>query len=63
MAIPTPTGTDLQIGTDSNFNTIINTDDGTYRTSQHFEKGELPYGQTLYARVRHKSAETGVSNW
>lgn len=63
MAIPTPTGTDLQISTGSNFNTIVNTDDGTYRTSQHFAKGELPYGQTLYARVRHKSAETGVSNW
>ena len=63
MPTPTPTGTDLQISTDASFTKIVNTDDGTYRTSQRFEKDALPYGQTLYARVRHKSAETGESNW
>ena len=63
MPTPTPTGTDLQISTDPSFSKIVNTDDGTYRTSQRFEKDALPYGQTLYARVRHKSAETGGSNW
>ena len=63
MPTPTPTGTDLQISTDPSFTKIVNTDDGTYRTSQRFEKDALPYGQTLYARVRHKSAETGDSNW
>ena len=63
MPTPTPTGTDLQIASDAAFKTIVNTDDGTYRTKQHFDKDVLPYGKTLYARVRHKSAETGESNW
>ena len=63
MPTVTPTGTDLQISTDAGFSKIINTDSGTYRTTQHFNKDELPYGQSLYARVRHKSNETGVSDW
>ena len=63
MAVPTPLGTTLQIATDSAFSNIVNTDDGTYRTSQAFAAGDLPYGQDLYARVKHTSAETGNSNW
>ena len=60
----TPSGTELQIATDENFTTIINTEDsGEYRTSQSFAKEELPFGRTLYARVRHISKETGASNW
>ena len=60
----TPTGTTLQIATDEAFSTIINTDDsGTYRTSQAFAAGDLPYGQDLFARVKHTSAETGDSAW
>ena len=64
MPAPTPSGTDLQIATDAAFKNVVNaSDSGAYRISQRFEKGELPYGQTLYARVRHKSDSTGTSNW
>lgn len=64
MAITvTPTGTDLQISTDSSFSSLANTDSGTYRTAQSFVKDELPYGVTLYARVRHTSSEAGTSAW
>ena len=60
----TPTGTNLQIASDSAFKTILNSgDDGTYRTTQSFAPGDLPYGQTLYARARHTAQETGVSAW
>ena len=63
MSPPLPHGTELQIATDKAFSNIVNaSDSGAYRTSQHFNKGELPYGQTLYARVRHKTS-TAESSW
>ena len=57
------TGTDLQIATDILFNTVVNTDDGTYRVTDHLEPGSLPYGVTLWARARHVSEETGAGPW
>ena len=65
MAITfTPTGTNLQISSDSEFNTLLNNDDsGEYRTSQTFARDSLPYGVDLYARVRHIAAETGAGKW
>ena len=64
MAAPTPTGTELQISTDSGFNTLVNTTTSTtYRVSDSFVKDDLPYGETLYARVRHNSSELGYSKW
>lgn len=59
----TPTGTQLQIATDADFTDIVNTDSGSYRTSQAFVKGDLPFGVDLYARVRHVGAETGTGRW
>ena len=65
MAIEiTPTGTNLQIALDEQFDEILNTEDnGTYRLEQAFIQDELPFGKTLYARVRHNAEETGYSKW
>ena len=65
MAIEiTPTGTNLQIALDEKFGEILNTEDnGTYRLEQAFIQDELPFGKTLYARVRHNAEETGYSKW
>lgn len=59
----TPLTTDLQIAEDTTFATLLNTDDGSYREEQAFGKKELPFGKTLYARVRHSSKEYGYSKW
>ena len=63
MAEVTPTGTDLQISTDSAFNTIVLNETGPYMTARAFASGALPYGVDLYARVRHNHPYTGVTNW
>ena len=63
MADITPTGTDIQISTDSAFSTIVMNDTGAYRTTKSFVKGTLPYGVDLYARVRHAHPFTGSTNW
>lgn len=65
MAAPdlTPTSTNLQISTDSGFVNIVNKDSGVYRTRETFGEGSLPYGVSLYARVRHTSQPTGTSEW
>src|SRR5574344_2087749 len=63
MADITPTGTDIQISTDSAFSTIVLNDSGAYRTTKSFTKGTLPYGVDLYARVRHAHPSTGTTNW
>ena len=60
---PTATGTNLQISTDAQFSNIVNEDDGTYRTTQPFSRGALPYNKTLYCRVRHSSDVGGISKW
>ena len=60
----TPTGTELQIATDSLFTNVVNnTTQTNYRTSQSFVKGDLPFGVNLYARVRHIAQQTGYSKW
>lgn len=58
-----PIGTNLQISTDGAFYNIINNDDGTYRVKQHFNYGDLPFWQVLYARVQHVLEEHGTSSW
>lgn len=58
-----PTGTHLQIATDAAFKTLVVNDDGAYRTSKAFKKGDLPYGVDLFARVAHTHPNTGKSNW
>ena len=58
-----PSSTQLQIATDSSFSNLLVNNDSTYRTSQSFAKGALPYATTLYARVRHRHATTGDSAW
>jgi hypothetical protein len=63
MAEVTPTGTDIQISTDSAFSTIVLNDSGPYRAVRAFSKGELPYGVSLFARVRHKHPYTGNTPW
>ena len=64
MNTPTGSGTTLQISTDNAFVDIINDNEGDiYRTSQTFAKDDLPYGVTLYARVRHASLALGNSKW
>ncbi len=60
----TPSTTDLQISTDDKFKVILNDQSVTeYREQQHIAKDELPYGKTLYARVRHSVEECGYSKW
>ena len=63
MADITPTGTDIQISTDSAFNTIVMNETGPYKTTRVFAQGALPYGVDLYARVRHSHPFTGATNW
>ena len=55
--------TEIQIATDSVFSTIVSDDSGPYRTSKAFVKGDLPYGVTLFARMRHTHASWGNSPW
>ena len=63
MADITPTGTDIQISTDSAFNTVVMNETGPYKTTRVFAQGALPYGVDLYARVRHSHPFTGATNW
>ena len=63
MSTPTPRGTELQISTDSAFSEIINTSTTEYRTSESFAANDLPYGELLYARVRHQANALGYSKW
>lgn len=63
METITATGTDLQIATDINFNTIVNNDDGSLRKSQAFTNGDLPFGVNLYTRVRYVTDTIGESSW
>ena len=63
MPTTNPTGTDIQVATDSSFSDIVVDDSGAYRTSRDFVQDELPYGVDLYIRARHKHPETGTSAW
>ena len=63
MAEVTPTGTDIQISTDSAFSTIVLNDSGPYKTTRQFVKGNLPYGVDLYAKARHDHPQTGKTPW
>ena len=63
MATVDPSGTALQISTDSAFGTLVLDETTAYRTSRSFVKGDLPYGVQLYARVRHNHPNTGWSKW
>jgi hypothetical protein len=63
MANTPATSTDIQIATDSVFSDVVVNDSGAYRTTRSFVKGDLPYGVTLFARVRHGNDTAGNSDW
>ena len=68
MPTPQATKTEWQIASDSAFSTLVLTSSSsgyntTYKTSITFAKNVLPYGQALYARVRHTGDTSGVSAW
>ena len=51
--MPTPTTTDIQIATDTSFNTLSINETKPYCTTRTFTPEELPHGVDLYMRVRH----------
>ena len=63
MAKVLPTGTDIQIATDAAFQSVVIDDEGTYRVTKGFTRGDLPYGVNLYARVRHTHPQAGTTYW
>ena len=63
MADVSASGTDIQIATDSNFSDCVISRNVGYRVSEDILSDALPYGVNLYARVRHRHPETGISNW
>lgn len=63
MADISASGTDIQIATDASFHTCLVDESREFCGSRFFNQAELPYGVDLYARVRHKHTQTGVSNW
>lgn len=62
----TPTGTQLQIATDSGFQSIVVDKSGGYSTTVQVSESDFsvaqPAGTTLYSRVKH-IADTGASEW
>src|SRR5574344_886770 len=58
-----PNGTDIQIATDSNFSNFVISQHAEYCISKDIQSDALPYGVNLYARVRHRHPDTGISNW
>lgn len=63
MAKFTANGTELQVATDIDFENVVNEDDGSYRLSHTFTKEDLPYGVSLFTRVRYKSDDLGETDW
>ena len=58
--MPTPTTTDIQISTDTSFNTLSINETKPYCTTRTFIPDELPRGVDLYMRVRHHTDDTAM---
>ena len=58
--MPTPTTTDIQIATDTDFNTLSINETKPYCTTRTFIPDELPRGVDLYMRVRHHTDDTSM---
>ena len=58
--MPTPTTTDIQISTDTSFNTLSINETKPYCTTRAFTPEELPHGVDLYMRVRHHTDDTSM---
>ena len=56
----TPTTTDIQIATDTDFNTLSIDETKPYCTTRTFTPDELPRGVDLYMRVRHHTDDTAM---
>ena len=58
--MPTPTTTDIQIATDTNFSTLSINETKPYCTTRTFTPEELPHGVDLYMRVRHHTDNSSM---
>ena len=58
--MPTPTTTDIQIATDTSFNTLSINETKPYCTTRTFAPEELPHGVDLYMRVRHHTDDASI---
>ena len=58
--MPTPTTTDIQIATDTSFNTLSINETKPYCTTRTFTPEELPHGVDLYMRVRHHTNDASM---
>ena len=58
--MPTPTPTDIQISTDTSFNTLSINETKPYCTTRAFTPEELPHGVDLYMRVRHHTDDASM---
>ena len=58
--MPTPTTTDIQISTDTSFNTLSINETKPYCTTRTFTPEELPHGVDLYMRVRHHTDDAST---
>ena len=58
--MPTPTTTDIQISTDTSFNTLAINESKPYCTTRAFTPEELPHGVDLYMRVRHHTDDASM---
>ena len=56
----TPTTTDIQIATDTNFSTLSINETKPYCTTRTFTPEELPSGVDLYMRIRHHTDDTSM---
>ena len=56
----TPTTTDIQIATDTDFNTLSINETKPYCTTRTFTPEELPSGVDLYMRVRHHTDDASM---
>ena len=56
----TPTTTDIQIATDTNFSTLSINETKPYCTTRTFVPDELPRGVDLYMRIRHHTDGTSM---
>ena len=62
--MPNPTTTDIQIATDTNFNTLSINETKPYCTTCTFIPDELPRGVDLYMRVRHHTDDASMdTSW
>ena len=62
--MPTPTTTDIQIATDTSFNTLSINETKPYCTTRTFTPEELPHGVDLYMRVRHHTDDASMdTSW